>query len=183
MKLLQKSSFHGTYVLTNNAGDKLKLKTWPLLRGALLKCLIIFHKTSQGNLIYLGQYDRLLQSILSHPLACPIHILLFFSLTETAGSSTEPLHLSCQHLHSFVTLSFTIPALKWITTSNHCPFPLLPLFRAAEENPSWRQSYSCWPLWRVASSPPNALVSSLFLQRQLWMFPHFLQYYPNFPEK
>ena len=64
---------------------------WPLSRGAGLKVLIILHKTSQGNPIYLGQYDRLLQSVfLSNHLTCHIHILFFFSFAETPTSSTPP---------------------------------------------------------------------------------------------
>lgn len=59
MKLIQKSSFNEKYLLTNDEGDKLKLKMYLLLKGYLLNYLTVFHKTLQGNQIYLGQYDWL----------------------------------------------------------------------------------------------------------------------------
>lgn len=47
IKLHRKFSFNRKYLVTNNAKDKLKLRTWPFLRCHLLKCLIIAHKTWQ----------------------------------------------------------------------------------------------------------------------------------------
>lgn len=120
MKLLQKSSFNEIYLLINNAGDKEKLKMWPLLRGSLHKCLIIFHKTLQGNETCLGQRDRLLLLILSRHLDGHSQAL---SLSAPQGHPVPQTHLpEVSPLPALLSLFFQLLPLLPL----HSSFTLLP---------------------------------------------------------
>lgn len=132
IKLHRKFSFNRKYLVTNNAQDKLKLRTWPFWRCHLLKCLIIAHKTRQeiqiticgslrqANIFNCVTSPTFLTFTLSvcsstlwrHPIpqfqqfTIFLFLLLWVSFTIVSESHCEPLHpLSCQYPNSSDTLA------------------------------------------------------------------------------